>query len=64
VIDDGRVVALDSPAGLVGDLDGGQRMRFRPSAPLDERPLLDLPEVTAVRPAGSARPRRTCGCWS
>jgi len=27
-------------------------MRSRPSAPLDERPLLDRPEVTAVRRAG------------
>src|ERR1700754_2240469 len=35
VIDSGRLVALDSPAGLVARVDDRQRIRFRPSVPLD-----------------------------
>lgn len=52
VIDAGRLVALDSPAGLVGRLDAGQRLRFRPSGPVDDALLTALPEVTAVRRTG------------
>ncbi|MGC5050214.1 ABC transporter ATP-binding protein [Micromonospora sp. DT48] len=52
VIDKGRVVALDSPAGLVSAVAPEQRIRFRPSAPLDDRHLTDLPEVTAVTRSG------------
>lgn len=48
MIDAGRVVALDTPAGLVGRLGGGQRLRFRPSAPFDDVLLTRLPEVDAV----------------
>jgi ABC-2 type transport system ATP-binding protein len=48
LIDRGRVVAVDSPAGLASRADAGQRMRFKPSAPLDDADLLALPEVTAV----------------
>jgi ABC-2 type transport system ATP-binding protein len=49
VIDDGRVVALDTPAGLVEHAaTAEQRMRFRPSAPLDDRLLTGLPEVRTV----------------
>ncbi|RZS29841.1 ABC-2 type transport system ATP-binding protein [Herbihabitans rhizosphaerae] len=53
VIDSGKVVAVDSPAGLVSTVDDEQRIRFRPSAPLDERLLLDLPDVCDVQRAGS-----------
>jgi ABC-2 type transport system ATP-binding protein len=53
VIDAGRVVALDSPAGLVAAVDDRQRIRFRPSAPLDHTLLTTLPEVTSVERAGS-----------
>ncbi|GAA1224497.1 ABC transporter ATP-binding protein [Kitasatospora nipponensis] len=53
VIDAGRVIALDTPAALAARAGRGQRMRFRPSAPLDERLLLALPEVTALRRHGS-----------
>jgi ABC-2 type transport system ATP-binding protein len=49
VVDAGRVIAIDSPAGLVSRADAEQRVRFRPSAPVDERLLVDLPEVTGVR---------------
>jgi ABC-2 type transport system ATP-binding protein len=48
VIDTGRVVAVDSPAGLVTRVDAEQRLRFYPSADLDDRLLTDLPQVTAV----------------
>jgi ABC-2 type transport system ATP-binding protein len=48
VIDAGRVTALDTPAGIVAGIDSGQRMRFQLSAPLDERLLADLPEVTEL----------------
>jgi ABC-2 type transport system ATP-binding protein len=48
LIDGGRVVALDSPAGLVAKVDASQRIRFRPTPPLDDHDLLVLPEVTSV----------------
>ncbi|MGI5129142.1 ABC transporter ATP-binding protein [Pseudonocardia sp. CA-107938] len=44
----GRVVAMDSPAGLIAGLAGGQRLRFRPSAPVDDAVLRALPEVDTV----------------
>ncbi|MBQ1049916.1 ABC transporter ATP-binding protein [Micromonospora sp. C51] len=53
VIDKGRVVALDTPAGLVSAVAPEQRIRFRPSTPLDDRLLTDLPQVTAVTRSGS-----------
>jgi ABC-2 type transport system ATP-binding protein len=49
VIDSGRVVAVDTPAGLVSRVDAEHRVRFRPSVPLDDALLTDLPEVTGVR---------------
>jgi ABC-2 type transport system ATP-binding protein len=52
VIDAGRVVAVDTPAGLVSRVDDRQRIRFRPSAPLDHALLTALPEVTSVERAG------------
>jgi ABC-2 type transport system ATP-binding protein len=53
LIDSGRVVAIDSPAGLVSRVDDEQRIRFRPSAPLDDALLTGLPEVTGVTRSGS-----------
>lgn len=53
VIDAGKVVAIDTPAGLVSAVDDRQRLRFRPSAPIDHALLTALPEVTAVERAGS-----------
>ncbi|NYH43643.1 ABC-2 type transport system ATP-binding protein [Micromonospora jinlongensis] len=53
VIDRGRVVALDTPTGLVSAVAPEQRIRFRPSAPVDDRLLTDLPEVSAVQRTGS-----------
>jgi ABC-2 type transport system ATP-binding protein len=52
VIDSGRVVAIDTPAGLVARAATEQRIRFRPSAPLDGRLLTDLPEVRSVSRIG------------
>jgi ABC-2 type transport system ATP-binding protein len=48
VIDQGRVVANDTPGGLASRAGGEQRIRFRPSAPLNEDMLTALPEVTQV----------------
>jgi ABC-2 type transport system ATP-binding protein len=53
LIDSGRVVAVDSPAGLVATVDDTQRIRFKPSAPLDHALLTSLPEVTGVERAGT-----------
>jgi ABC-2 type transport system ATP-binding protein len=52
VIDAGRVVAIDTPAGLVSRVETEQRVRFRPSAPLDDELLTVLPEVTRVERRG------------
>jgi ABC-2 type transport system ATP-binding protein len=48
VIDAGRVVALDTPAGLVADVSCGQTLRFRPSEPVEDAVLLALPGVERV----------------
>ncbi len=48
VIDAGRVVAIDTPAGLVARVGAQQRIRFRPSVPLDDALLAGLPEVDSV----------------
>jgi ABC-2 type transport system ATP-binding protein len=53
LIDGGRLVAIDSPAGLVSRIDAEQRIRFRPSAPLERGLLTDLPEVREVTRRGS-----------
>ena len=52
LIDTGRVVALDTPAGIVGRVAVEQRIRFRPSVALDDRLLAALPEVTDVTRRG------------
>jgi ABC-2 type transport system ATP-binding protein len=53
LVDTGRLVAVDTPAGLVAKVDDRQRVRFRPSAPIDHALLAALPEVTSVERAGS-----------
>ncbi len=53
LIDSGKVLAIDTPAGLVSTVDDEQRIRFRPSAPLDDTLLTALPEVISVSRAGS-----------
>ncbi|MEU8380444.1 ABC transporter ATP-binding protein [Streptosporangium sp. NPDC048865] len=52
LIDSGRVVAMDSPSGLVAMVGGQQTIRFRPSGPLDDSRLEALPEVTRVSRSG------------
>jgi ABC-2 type transport system ATP-binding protein len=52
VIDQGKVLAIDTPTGLVSRVDSAQRVRFRPSRPVDERLFSVLPEVTEVRAQG------------
>ena len=53
LIDQGKVVALDTPAGIVSRVDTEQRLRFRPSAPVDEGLLTGLPGVRTVTRDGS-----------
>jgi ABC-2 type transport system ATP-binding protein len=52
LIDRGRVVALDTPAGLATRARGGKTVRFVPSAPFEDRLLTDLPGVTRVEHQG------------
>ena len=52
LIDGGRLVALDTPAGIVSRVDADQRLRFRPSTPLDDGLLTGLPEVRSVSRQG------------
>jgi ABC-2 type transport system ATP-binding protein len=48
LIDAGRLVVLDTPAALAERVETEQRIQFRPSAPLDDRLLTSLPDVTSV----------------
>ncbi len=48
LIDAGRVVAMDTPAGLANRVQPGQRIKFRPSVPFDDALLATLPDVTSV----------------
>ncbi len=52
LIDSGTVVALDTPDALSARTASEQRIRFRPSAPVDERVLTDLPGVRSVERHG------------
>jgi ABC-2 type transport system ATP-binding protein len=52
LIDSGRLVALDTPAGLAAQALGAKTVRFLPSAPFDESLLTTLPEVTAIEHDG------------
>ncbi|MFI9595631.1 ABC transporter ATP-binding protein [Nonomuraea sp. NPDC052265] len=48
LIDAGKVVATDTPTGLIAQVGAEQHVRFRPSGPLDDAVLLALPEVREV----------------
>ncbi|MGP3774357.1 ABC transporter ATP-binding protein [Streptomyces sp. SDT5-1] len=48
VIDNGRVAALDTPAGLISRAASSTVISFTPSAPLDADALAGLPALTAV----------------
>jgi ABC-2 type transport system ATP-binding protein len=52
LIDGGRIVALDTPSGLVSRTKGGKTVRFVPSGPFDDGLLTSLPEVTSVEHDG------------
>ncbi|MGH8826030.1 MAG: ABC transporter ATP-binding protein [Jiangellaceae bacterium] len=52
VFDAGRLAAVDTPSGLIAATTEGQRIRFRPTSELDERLLVDLPDVVAVHRDG------------
>ena len=52
LIDQGHIVALDSPAGLTARAQGGKSVRFLPSAPFDDGLLAKLPEVTRIEHEG------------
>jgi ABC-2 type transport system ATP-binding protein len=52
LIDQGRVVAIDSPAALAEQAGGGKRVRFVPSQSFDDRLLTELPEVTSLERHG------------
>jgi ABC-2 type transport system ATP-binding protein len=53
VVDAGRVVAVDTPAGLVARTVPGQRVRFRTTAPFDDALLTGLPQVDSVTRDGT-----------
>ena len=52
LLDRGRLVAMDTPAGLAQRAGGSQQMRFVPSAPFDDQLLIKLAEVRAVERHG------------
>jgi ABC-2 type transport system ATP-binding protein len=53
VVNHGRVVAIDTPLGLIGRTGSEQTLRFVPSAPVDEEELRRLPEVATVQREGT-----------
>ena len=48
MLDKGRIVALDTPAALAERVETEQRIQFRPSVPLPDGLLENLPDVTGV----------------
>ncbi|GAA4914031.1 ABC transporter ATP-binding protein [Nesterenkonia rhizosphaerae] len=53
IIDRGKVVAVDSPTGLVARVSDRQLIRCRPSAPVDLETLLAAEEVVTAEQSGS-----------
>ncbi|GLW09815.1 multidrug ABC transporter ATP-binding protein [Microtetraspora sp. NBRC 13810] len=53
VIDAGRVVALDTPDGLIGHTAGSTVITFLPSHPIDAADLAGLPAVASITHAGN-----------
>jgi ABC-2 type transport system ATP-binding protein len=53
LIDRGRVVAVDTPAGMADRGGAGQRMRFRPSSAIQDADLLALPSVASLSRHGA-----------
>jgi ABC-2 type transport system ATP-binding protein len=52
IIDRGRLIALDTLAGIIARVSDEQRIRFRPSAPFDDALLNALPEVRSLERSG------------
>jgi ABC-2 type transport system ATP-binding protein len=52
LVDEGRIVALGTPAALAEQAGGGKRVRFVPSGPFDDRLLTELPEVISLERQG------------
>ncbi len=52
VVKEGRIVAIDTPGGLVQRLGSEQRLRFQPSEPVDDSVFTALPEVVTVEHGG------------
>jgi len=52
LVDEGRIVALGTPAALAEQAGGGKRVRFVPSQPFDDRLLTELPEVISLERQG------------
>lgn len=48
LIDSGNLVVVDTPAALTERVEVEQRIQFRPSEPLDDALLTDLPDVSNV----------------
>ena len=57
VFGDGRVIALDTPAGIVSMVDPEQRLRFRPSVPIEDAAAHRPARGQARRAVGSDRRR-------
>ena len=53
LIDGGKVVAIDTPSGLVARTSQDQVIRFRPSVPFEDSLLSDLVEVKSVNRNGA-----------
>jgi len=52
LIDNGRIIALDSPHGLAEEVAGGKRIIFTPSKPFKDEVLTKLPEVKTLEHRG------------
>ena len=52
LLDQGRIVAIDTPEGLADRAGVDKRVRFAPSKPFDDRLLADLPEVRSTEHEG------------
>jgi ABC-2 type transport system ATP-binding protein len=52
LIDQGRIIALDTPYGLAEKVTGGRQVLFLPSKPFDDGLLTALPEVKTVEHQG------------
>jgi ABC-2 type transport system ATP-binding protein len=51
----GKLVTVDTPAGLASRSGSDQRVGFRPSEPMDDEWLLELPEVREAQQPGRGR---------